>query len=409
MDGQQRLNAIIEFFDDEFSLPDEQKQREIADEYDIAGKIYSDLHEDVQAFLADQMVDIHLLTGIQDPSDETHQRLATEVFWRLQQGEHLTNIEKNHSKIYSPVREFIVKYADDISFDKETYEPLDANPNRHKFFGILTRDNNRLQHLSLLAKFMLIEIDEGSTRVTGKPVTKLFDAEKGGFTTEEDLTAFKERNFVQQTITMLDVLYDIFSESTLKNEQGEVELLNQEYLILSYYTLLRQLVFGNYNLSSRKYDEFLNFAEDWYRRFEADDTSDDSTMMEFKSRSQSNRQAVNHRHYLIEREFWKTEPEITETDERRVFSRGDRIELFFEYDRVCSYCAKELLEEARDETIDVDQIDLDELAEGDEVDLDDARVSWAEWDADHIEPYSEGGETSLENGRVLCEEHNRGR
>jgi hypothetical protein len=56
------------------------------------------------------------------------------VFWRLQQGESLNNLEENHSKIYSPVRNYIVTHADDIKFDMDAYTSLGHNPDRHDFF-----------------------------------------------------------------------------------------------------------------------------------------------------------------------------------------------------------------------------------------------------------------------------------
>ena len=36
-----------------------------------------------------------------------------------------------------------------------------------------------------------------------------------------------------------------------------------------------------------------------------------------------------------------------------------------------------------------------------------ARVSWSQFEADHVLPHSKGGETIIENGQVLCREHNR--
>lgn len=385
VDGQQRINSIHEFFEDEFALPDSQALRELNPDYEIAGKRYSELDEDVQEYLKNRCsLKAIVLKGIDDPDDKDHQELATRVFWRLQQGEHLTNIEKNHSKTYSPVRNFIVETADDISFNHDRYESRDYNPHRHEFFELLSRKNDRLQHLSLLARFILVEIAEGATKVTGKEVTKLFDCKREGFNVHEDVEALREKDEIQRVEQVLDLLAELYRDSELKNSNGEVEFLNKEYFIISLYTLIRELQFGNYNFGRDNYEEIREFTRDWYKRFQVEDV-DDTTMLQFKEARQQNRGAVNKRHYIIENEFWKTDPDIQETDEQRLFSRAQRIKLFVERDRVCDLCVEE--------------------GESEE----DAKVSWSEWDADHIEPHSEGGETVLENARILCPSHNRAR
>jgi hypothetical protein len=183
---------------------------------------------------------------------------------------------------------------------------------------------------------------------------------------------------------MLDLLTELYEDSDFKNSNGEIEFLNKEYFILSLYTLIRELEFGDYNFGRENYDEIREFTESWFKRFEVED-SDDPEMLQFKEARQQNRTAVHKRHYIIENAFWETDPDIQETDSQRTFSRAQRIKLFVESDRLCGMC-------------------LDEGKSKEE-----ARVSWSDWDADHIEEHSEGGETTLENARVLCPHHNRGR
>ena len=108
-------------------------------------------------------------------------------------------------------------------------------------------------------------------------------------------------------------------------------------------------------------------------------------MLQFKEARQQNRGAVNKRHYILENAFWETEPDIQETDSQRAFSRAQRIKLFIESDRICEMC----VEEGKTQ--------------------EEAKVSWSKWDADHIEEHSQGGQTVLENARVLCPHHNRSR
>ena len=35
------------------------------------------------------------------------------------------------------------------------------------------------------------------------------------------------------------------------------------------------------------------------------------------------------------------------------------------------------------------------------------KVSWSDYEADHVHPWSKGGKTKVENGQVLCSRHNK--
>ena len=148
IDGQQRILTVKNFFSNNLKLPDS-----LADlKKDIEGKRYDELPTEIKRFVDKKLVfDVDRIKGIEDPQDPQHQKIATEIFWRLQQGESLNYMEIAHSRLSSLTRNFIVKYSDDITFDYENYAPLDNNPHKHPFFEIIYRDNNRMQHLALLA------------------------------------------------------------------------------------------------------------------------------------------------------------------------------------------------------------------------------------------------------------------
>jgi hypothetical protein len=397
IDGQQRITAIQEYFNNEFALPDDSDDLYKFDEQNdtnFVGSRFEDLSEQEQRHLAQNCtITVDTLRGINDPTDQEHQELATQVFWRLQQGESLNKIEENHSKIYSPVRNYIVKRADDISFNMETYSSLDHNPDRHPFFTLLNYGNNRLKHLGLLARFLLVEIEEGPSKVTGYEVTKLFDCERGGFQKTEPQDSFENRSAVQRVDEMLDLLYEIYSEAELKTDDEEVVYFDTEYFIISLYTLVRELNFGNYRFTSHHHSDILDFTKSWYNRFE-NEPADDDAIVRFKANSQQNADAVSARHWIITNEFWKSDPGITEVDSQRTFTHAQRVAIFLRDDRICHECYQE---------------ELDKLDDGEDesVAKSRARVSWSNWDADHIVKHSEGGPTDIENGRVRCSEHNR--
>lgn len=159
IDGQQRITTVQEFFKNAFKLPDTLKELSP----DLAGKTYQQLPVEVKQYVAQLEFAVDRITNIENPKDPSHQRVATEIFWRLQQGESLNQMEIAHARLSSTVRNFLVKYADDITFDYQKYVPVDRNPDKHTFFEIISQDNKRMQHLSLLARSCL------SKRITVPP------------------------------------------------------------------------------------------------------------------------------------------------------------------------------------------------------------------------------------------------
>ena len=393
IDGQQRITAIQEYFNDEYSLPDEQALREFDAEHntDFAGSMFEALSEEEQRHLTHNCtLTVDRITNIDDPYNPEQQEMATQVFWRLQQGNSLKNIEENHSKVYSPVREYIVRRADDISFDMDTYTSRDHNPDRHAFFTLLNYGNNRLKHLALLARFLLIETADGPTKITGKEVTKLFDCERGEFRLDDDFDAFTSRDPVKRADRMLNLFHEIYSDADLVTDDGTVVYFDNEYFIVSLYTLLRDLEFGNYSFDSSNYGTIREFTREWYNRFENEPTGDD-TIIRFKANSQQNREAVNARHLLITNAFWESDPDLVELDDIRTFTHSQRVQIFLRDDRVCQDCLEKELADGKDESAARDA----------------ARIDWSDYDADHIVKHAVGGETTVENGRVRCQNHNR--
>jgi len=170
VDGQQRINSIQRFFSNDISLP--KSLRDLTPE---AGEYYEGLSDEIKAYVEDLKLNADVLRMVENPKDVRNQRLVIQIFWRLQQGETLTYMEQEHSKIYSAVRNFVVKYADDISFDWKDYLHKETNANRHPFFKIIERPNDRMQHLALLVRFLLIEREKGFTDLGYKNFPTFFD------------------------------------------------------------------------------------------------------------------------------------------------------------------------------------------------------------------------------------------
>ena len=259
VDGQQRINSIQRFFSNEIPLP--KSLRKLTSD---AGELYRDLSDEVKAYVEDLELHADVLRMVEDPRAVKNQRLVTQVFWRLQQGETLTFMEQEHSKLYSAVRNFVTKYADEISFDWEKYIHRESNPHRHPFFKIIDRPNNRMQHLALLVRFLLIEQGKGVTDLGYKKFPTFFDQYDG-----MALDAFEEKSWVKRCKSHVDKFYEIFKDDIIVRGNGTVKELTQEYFILSVYLLLRHLTEGHFTFGRENYQAFREFVYSFYQRARA--------------------------------------------------------------------------------------------------------------------------------------------
>ena len=106
IDGQQRITTVQEFFDNKYSLP---KSLSTVDK-NLPGLFYRDLDIDIRKFIDKSLkYQGDVIKEIHQPHNVVHQIIATEIFWRLQQGETLNYMEVAHAQLSSLTRNFIVK------------------------------------------------------------------------------------------------------------------------------------------------------------------------------------------------------------------------------------------------------------------------------------------------------------
>jgi hypothetical protein len=372
VDGQQRIDSIQRFFADQIPLP--KSLRGLTPE---AGKLYSELPESIKNYVEDLDIGVDVIRKVEDPEDTENQRLVTKVFWRLQQGESLTYMEQEHSKLYSAVRNFVTKYADEIAFDWKSYEHRSTNPDRHPFFEIIDQPNDRMQHLALLVRFLMIELEGRVTDLNYKRFPDLFDRFDG-----VPLEEFEEKSWVKKCRNHLDKFFRIFKEDTVIKGGGKLKELRQEYFIISTYLLLRHLVEGNFTFGQENYEDFRKFVYSFYQRWKEQDEEDKDIFI-FRDSRQQDTDSIIKRDQIIKHAFFESNPHIEHTDPQRLFTEAQRIAIYRRDGGLCQACLEEGLSE------------------------EEARVPWTEFEADHIIPHHKGGETSLENGQLLCRRHNR--
>jgi hypothetical protein len=382
VDGQQRITTVQNFYSGVLKLPE--SLHDISGSF--PGNTYSQLDPDVRRFIDRELTySADIVKGIEDPKNPDHQKIATEIFWRLQQGESLNFMEIAHAKLSSLSRNVIVKYGDDISFDYDSYRPVDENPSKHKFFDIIDRNNDRMQHLMLMTRLLILERAGNIAEVREAAVSDFIEEYErddgiGNYSLERE-------PFVQNTIRNLNLLYDIFSKDLFASNGEKVKELRREYIILSLYLLLRHLrenyVFGEVE-KQLFYDFFLAFHDRW-----TNPDDEDKDILQFSAHRQQSMGDIETRQMIIRQLYFQFLEQhnavLTVRDSQRIFSELQRIRIYRRDKGLCQLC----LEEGKNEN--------------------EARVAWKEYDADHVLPHSKGGRTEEVNGRVLCKYHNRGR
>jgi len=381
IDGQQRIRVAQRFFADELPLP-----KSLKDVHpDLPGARFSDLSPDLRRFIDKELkYDADLVKGIENPKDPEHQRVASEIFWRLQQGETLNYMEVAHARLSSLSRNFVVKYADDITFDYETYEPIDENPDKHPFFSVIKRSNERMQHLALLTRFLIVEENDGPADMKDVDVSAYIER----YQSDDGIgnLGFEEKPQAKAVLRVMQVFYEVFKDDPMiANGNGAIRELGTEYFIISTYMLLRHVV-RYYVFGEEERNLFHDFVIDLYQRWR-NRREEDRDIILFSDNRQQTAGEIAVRQRIIRQLFFEYVAEkghdMLTKDERRAFSEAERIAIYRRDGGLCQMC----VEEGKPET--------------------DCHVRWSEYDADHVIPHSRGGPTAVDNAQVLCRYHNQ--
>ena len=381
IDGQQRISTVQDFFNNQYSLPDSL--------YDVdpslPGLFYKDLGTDIRKFIDKSLkYQADLIKDIEKPDDVTHQIIATEIFWRLQQGETLNYMEVAHAQLSSLTRNFIVKYADDQTFNYKKYEPIDSNPNKLPFFSLLSVDNIRMKHLQFMARFVMIEQGDGYADLGDKKIVEFINSAK-----QDDgigSLSYETQPAAKSTIKTLNVFYKIFEKDPMMKDLTGIKELSVEYFLISIYLLIRHLRLY-YVLDNAMRETIRNFVHGFHKRWKTYDESSDTNLLTFSNRRQQGARDLEVRDQILRQIFFEYLKEqkidIIVKDEKRAFSELDRIFIYREGKGFCQECLREGKPDKE------------------------AAVSWSNYQADHVFPHSKGGKTSLDNSELLCRVHNQ--
>lgn len=383
IDGQQRIVTVQGFFANEYPLPESLKDLN----KDLPGAYYKDLDTDIKKFVdKDMKYHIDIIKNIDEPSNEDHRITATEIFWRLQQGESLNYMEIAYARLSSLTRNFVVKYADDQSFDYEKYKPVDDNPDKLKFFSLLNVDNQRMQHLRFMARFTMIERGNGYANLGDKEITKFInDARK---TDGIGDMSFEDTHEARATLKTLRIFYEIFKDDPmLDSKSGIKELSSAEYFIVSIYSLIRH-IHSYYVINEDTKAMVREFVHKFYTRWSKPSGSEeDKGILNFRDNRQQGEREFETREMILREIFFEylrdKDVKLIAKDTKRTFTELERIIIYRKGKGLCQQCLRDNKSE------------------------DEARVSWSNYQADHVVPHSKGGQTVLNNAELLCKMHNQ--
>ncbi len=380
IDGQQRITAVQEFFQDELRLPT--SLRDLSS--DLAGKTYEQLPVEMKQFVARLSFSVDRITNIENPRDPSHQRVATEIFWRLQQGESLNEMEKAHARLSSLVRNFLVKYADDITFDYGRYVPVDENPDKHPFFKIIERKNERMQHLGLLARMLLVEKSGGPTDVRDEAIIDLIDETQ--ISDGIGNNSYENEQVSKSVIGTISLFHGLFKDDPMLKKGGTIKELNREYFILSFFMLLRHLR-KYYAIDEKVKMHLREFFDAFYARWSANTREEDRDIVHFSENRQQSANDLRERDLIVRQLFFdflrEKKMDLFPKDSKRAFNEAERIAIYRRGKGICLVCNTD--------------------RKSDE----DSTIPWAEYEADHVLPHAHGGQTVISNAQLLCRYHNR--
>ena len=184
IDGQQRLRAIWDFFDDKFKMP---KNTDPIDGEDVAGLTYSNLPDELRMRMDIYPLDVVVVEDI----DEDEVR---EMFLRLQNGTTLKAQEKRNA------------YPGNMrGFVKEV--------SSHPFFESVGFSNSRYTHDHIAAQMVCLELAGEPVNVKNADLNRVY---------KEHLDFDNTSEKAKQVRRILDLMRSVFPEKTPELERYNV-------------------------------------------------------------------------------------------------------------------------------------------------------------------------------------------
>ena len=336
IDGQQRLRAIWEFSENGYPLA---KDIDPINGFEVAGKRYSELPDEVMEIFDTYSLDIVIVT---DAQEAEHEEEVRDMFLRLQNGTTLKAQEKRNARA-GAMRDFVKSIA------------------AHPFFENCKFSNARFTYDHVAAQTVLIELEGGPTNVKDADLNRMYDKQAGFDANGQTARKIKKT---------YDFLAEAFPEKTPELERYNVINL---YCIAS--ALIEAYVWKG--LQKPLAEWFIAFETQRRANEEKPEDERDSSLVEYRrltSYSTDAEESIRARVDMLERLFFLAYPEIEPIDPKRDFSHEQRLAIYRRDKGRCQLRIK----------------------------CDGEKVAWDNWHADHKLPHSKGGKTTVANGILAC-------
>ena len=247
---------------------------------------------------------------------------------------------------------------------------------------LVTSEGTQMQHLALLGRLLLIEQADGPTDIRDATLGDWIDS-----TQQPDGIGnldFEKEPSAQSLLRTLNLFHEIFKDDSALDDSGGMKELTIEYFIISMVMLVRRLrkyyVFGK-----ELYPVFRKFVYEFHNRWRTH-SEDDRDILVFADNRQQGQADLETRDRMLRLAFFefleREKVELKTLDSKRLFNEAERIRIYRRQDGLCQMCLAEKLPP------------------------EEARVSWSQYQADHILPWIKGGQTAEWNAQVLCMAHN---
>ncbi len=261
-----------------------------------------------------------------------------EMFLRLQNGTSLKAQEKRNA-IPSKMRDFVKKVSS------------------HDFFYKVNFKDSRFTYDLIAAQMCLLALKGNITNVKDKDLNDMYLNNM-----EFDENCEPAKNIRR----ILDYLNNMFPSKS-------PEL--QRYSVVSLFLLIMDLM-PNYDIRDRDKE-----LADWFIKFENNRKLDrmkeaeeqDPVLVLYQrwiSNSSDTAESLKYRHEVLKEDLLLNVKGLALKDSQRSFDEAQRQVIYRRDGGKCQMCGRQ--------------------------------CDWNDWEADHINPWSKGGKTEIENGQVLC-------
>lgn len=298
VDGQQRLRAISDYFQDEFRMPPD------ADDVEgetVKDRSFSELHTDLQMQLRDVNLDVVVLSAAYTDDD------IEETFLRLQNGTPLNAPEKRRA-IAGNMRSVMQEIAG------------------HDVFKLCSFENKRFAHEDAAAKLLHLLLAGSITDIKPLSVQRTYEQNKG--ITINDATvkrALRSYRFLVKAFKTRSPKFKKYSMITLPHLA--VELLETYNLV---------------DFPVEFAESYSAFEFDRARNGELPEEQQDSRLTAYTDAARSDSiQAMRYREDVLRGVLIRGIPGLVLKDTTRGFSDEQRIAIFWRDGGKCQSCGRE--------------------------------------------------------------------